>query len=129
MKRFDSIVNKVFTDLLTEQDPNALAPGLDQSGGPQVPGQPAGAAPVAAPPPAPEPEQPAEEPQKPKPLTSPGRAFLVDLIRRALEIDPKSLDDADTSVFADDEVTIENAAEIEKKLANIINRLNPTKIE
>ena len=127
MKKFDSIVNKVFTDLLTEQPAPPPAPGLDQTGGPQ--GQPVAAAPAPAAPPMPADIPAPEEEQKPKPLTSPGRAFLVDLIRRALEIDPKSLDDADTGVFADDEVTIENAAEIEKKLATIINRLNPSKID
>jgi len=128
MKKFDSIVNKVFTDLLTEQPAPAPAPapGLDQTGGPQ--GQPP-AAPAPAAPPMPADIPAPEKEQKPKPLTSPGRAFLVDLIRRALEIDPKSLDDADMGVFADDEVTIENAAEVEKKLASIINRLNPSKID
>lgn len=126
MKKFDSVVNKVFTNLLSEQEQPPV-PGLDQTGGPQA--QPAApAAPVApAPAPAATPE-PAPE-QEPRRLTAPGRAFLVDLIRRALEIDPKSLDDADTAVFADDEVTIENAAEIEKQLAGIINRLNPSRIE
>ncbi len=126
MKKFDLVVNKVFTNLLSEQE-QPPAPGLDQTGGPQA--QPAGGAPVvpapAAPAPAPEPA-PEQEPRR---LTAPGRAFLVDLIRRALEIDPKPLDDADTGVFADDEVTIENAAEVEKKLVSIINRLNPSKIE
>lgn len=126
MKKFDLVVNKVFTNLLSEQEQPPV-PGLDQTGGPQA--QPAGAPPVApvqaAPVPAPE---PASE-QEPRRLTAPGRAFLVDLIRRALEIDPKSLDDADTGVFADDEVTIENAADVEKKLVSIINRLNPSKIE
>lgn len=130
MKKFDSIVNRVFTDLLTEQPapPPAPPPGLDQTGGPQ--GQPP-MAPPAAPAPAPMPADipDPEEEQKPKPLSSPGRAFLVDLIRRALEIDPKSMDDSDMGVFADDEVTIENASEIEKKLAAIINRLNPAKID
>lgn len=126
MKKFDSVVNKVFTNLLSEQE-QAPIPGLDQTGGPQAqPAAPAApAAPVAAPVPTPEPTQE----QEPRRLTAPGRAFLVDLIRRALEIDPKSLDDADTAVFADDEVTIENAAEIEKQLASIINRLNPSRIE
>jgi hypothetical protein len=129
MKKFDSILNRDFTELLTEQPapaPVPPAPGLDQTGGPQ--GQPAGA-PPAAPAPMPADIPSPEEEEKPKPLSSPGRAFLVDLIRRALEIDPKSLDDADTGVFADDEVTIKNAAEIEKKLAAIINRLNPSKID
>lgn len=128
MKKFDSVVNKVFTNLLSEQE-QAPIPGLDQTGGPQAqpaaPVAPAPAAPGAAPAPTPEPAQE----QEPRRLTAPGRAFLVDLIRRALEIDPKSLDDADTAVFADDEVTIENAAEIEKQLASIINRLNPSRIE
>ena len=128
MKKFDSIVNKVFTDLLSEQPvPVPAVPGLDQTGGPQAQPVAPVAAPVAAPMPADIPDP--EEEQKPKPLSSPGRAFLVDLIRRALEIDPKSMDDSDTGVFADDEVTIENAAEIEKKLASIINRLNPSKID
>jgi hypothetical protein len=129
MKKFDSIVNRVFTDLLTEQPaPPAPPPGLDQTGGPQ--GQPP-MAPPAAPAPAPMPADipDPEKEQKPKPLSSPGRAFLVDLIRRALEIDPKSMDDSDMGGFADDEVTIENASEIEKKLASIINRLNPAKID
>ena len=126
MKRFDKVVNNVFAGILLEQDPGAPAPapGLDQTGGPQ--GMPP-AAPAMPPPAAPAPE-PAPEEQKPKPLTAPGRAFLVDLVRRALEIDPKSLADTDLGVFADEEVTIENAAEVEKKLLEIINRLNPSKI-
>lgn len=127
MKRFDTLVNNVFAGILLEQDPG-VAPGLDQTGGPQ--GQPP-VAPAPAPampaPAAPAPE-PAPEEQKTKPLTAPGRAFLVDLVRRALEIDPKSLADTDLGVFADEEVTIENAAEVEKKLLEIINRLNPSKI-
>lgn len=127
MKKFDTIVNKVYTNLLTEQE-IAPPPGLDQTGGPQAQPPAAPAAPAPAPAPAAPAPEPAEQ-EEPRRLTAPGRAFLVDLIRRALEIDPKSLDDADTGVFADDEVTIENAAEIEKKLASIINRLNPSRIE
>lgn len=129
MKKFDTIVNKVFVNLLSEAP--LPIPGLDQTGGPQMP--PAGAAPApaagpAAAPAQPEQPAPAEEPKEPKPLTSPGRAYLVDLMRRALEIDPKSLEEADMAVFAEDDVTVENAAEVEKKIAEIVNRVNPSRV-
>lgn len=127
MKKFDILVNKVYSDILLEQEAGQPPVGLPQDGGPA--GQ-AAPAPAPAPAVAPAAEPPAEpEPEEPKPLSPPGRAYLVDMIRRALEIDPKSLQAGDTDVFADDDVTIENAAEIEKKLAEIINRLNPSKVD
>lgn len=125
MKKFDTLVNRVYSGILLEQEAGQPPVGLPQGGGPTAQVTPApgpAAAPAAEPPAAP-------EPQEAKPLSPPGRAYLVDMIRRALEIDPKSLQSGDTDVFADDDVTIENAADIEKKLAEIINRLNPSKVD
>ena len=127
MKKFDTLVNRVYSGILLEQEAGQPPVGLPQGGGPTAQVTPA---PGPAPAPASAAEPPAApEPQEAKPLSPPGRAYLVDMIRRALEIDPKSLQSGDTDVFADDDVTIENAADIEKKLAEIINRLNPSKVD
>lgn len=122
MKKFDTLVDRVYTSILLEQDPNTPQAGLPQDGGPT-------AQPVPVPQPPAPPAPAPEETEKPKPLSPPGRAYLVDLVRRALEIDPKSLSQGDMNVFADDTVTVQNAAEIEKKLAEIIDRVNPSPVD
>ena len=107
MKKFDSLVNEVYSNILLEAPP---APGLDQTGG----NPPAAAAPAA----------PAPEPEAPEPVSSEGLRNLVDLVQRALVISPDSLDAVDKAVF-NDKVTIQNALEKQQKLSDIVDRLNP----
>jgi len=118
MKKFDSLVNEVYSNILLEAPP---APGLDQTGG----NPPAAAAP-AEPAPAPAPAAPAPEPAapEPEPVSSEGLRNLVDLIQRALVISPDSLDPVDKAVF-NDKVTVLNALEKQQKLSDIVDRLNP----
>lgn len=115
MKKFDTLVNEVYSNILLEAPP---APGLDQTGG----NPPAAAAPVA--PAAPAPAAPAPEPEAPEPVSSEGLRNLVDLVQRALVISPDSLDAVDKAVF-NDKVTIQNALEKQQKLSDIVDRLNP----
>jgi len=111
MKKFDSLVNQVYTNILLEAEaaPAAPAPAIDQTGGNA---QPAPATPAPA-------EQPA-----PEPVSSEGLRNLVDLIQRALSISPDSLEAADKAIFTT-EVTIQNALEKQKQLTDIVDRLNP----
>ena len=122
MKKFDNLVNKVYRNILLEQEQPA---GIPQTGGP-VAAQPAQPSPEPAPAPAPAPEQPPPEP--PKPVSSEGLRNLVDLIQRALVISPDSLDAADKGIF-DDKVTIDNALDKQRQITDIIDRLNPSSIE
>lgn len=113
MKKFDTLVNEVYSNILLEAPP---APGLDQTGG-----NPPAAAPAAPAPAAPAPEPAAPEPE---PVSSEGLRNLVDLVQRALVISPDSLDAVDKAVF-NDKVTIQNALEKQQKLSDIVDRLNP----
>ena len=115
MKKFDTLVNEVYSNILLEAPP---APGLDQTGG----NPPAAAAPAT--PAAPAPAAPAPEPEAPEPVSSEGLRNLVDLVQRALVISPDSLDAVDKAVF-NDKVTIQNALEKQQKLSDIVDRLNP----
>jgi len=115
MKKFDTLVNEVYSNILLEAPP---APGLDQTGG----NPPAAAAPAA--PAAPATAAPAPEPEAPEPVSSEGLRNLVDLVQRALVISPDSLDAVDKAVF-NDKVTIQNALEKQQKLSDIVDRLNP----
>jgi len=120
MKKFDILVNEVYTKILSEAPP---VPGLDQTGGnppPPIPG-------AAAPAPAPAPAAPAPE-EAPKPVSSEGLRNLVDLVQRALVISPDSLDAADKAVF-NDRVSIQNAIEKQQQLSDIIDRINPPQSE
>ena len=113
MKKFDNLVNNVYSRILLEQDQQAIP----QNGGPVQPGaaQAAPAAPApAAPPPAPEP------PAEPEKITPEGKLFLVDLIRKALAISPDSLSPEEKSVFSDSEIQSDNVEEILNKLQQII---------
>lgn len=109
MKKFDSLVNQVYTNILLEAEATP-APVIDQTGGNA---QPAPAEPAPT-------EQPA-----PEPVSSEGLRNLVDLIQRALSISPDSLEAADKAVFSA-EVTIQNALEKQKQLTDIVDRFNPT---
>ena len=103
MKKFDILVNEVYTKILSEAPP---APGLDQTGGNPPPPAPGAAAP------APEPAAsaaPAPE-EAPKPVSSEGLRNLVDLIQRALVISPDSI-------------------EKQELLSDIIDRINPPQSE
>lgn len=120
MKKFDILVNEVYTKILSEAPP---VPGLDQTGGnppPPIPG-------AAAPAPVPAPAAPAPE-EAPKPVSSEGLRNLVDLVQRALVISPDSLDAADKAVF-NDRVSIQNAIEKQQQLSDIIDRINPPQSE
>jgi 3-oxoacyl-ACP reductase-like protein len=117
MKKFDSLVNEVYSNILLEAPP---APGLDQTGG----NPPAAAAPAAPAAPEPAAPAPAPEPEAPEPVSSEGLRNLVDLVQRALVISPDSLDAVDKAVF-NDKVTIQNALEKQQKLSDIVDRLNP----
>ena len=112
MKKFNSLVNQVYSNILLEEPaPVAPAPAIDQTGGNAQP---------AAPAPAPAPiEQPT-----PEPVSSEGLRNLVDLIQRALSISPDYLDAADKRVF-NDRVTIQNALEKQQQLSDVIDKLNP----
>ena len=116
MKKFDSLVNEVYSNILLEAPP---VPGLDQTGG----NPPAAAAPAA---PTPAPAAPAPEPAapEPEPVSSEGLRNLVDLIQRALVISPDSLDSADKAIF-NDKVTVLNALDKQQQLSDIVDRLNP----
>ena len=121
MKKFDILVNEVYTKILSEAP---HAPGLDQTGGNPPPPAPGAAAP------APEPAAsaaPAPE-EAPKPVSSEGLRNLVDLIQRALVISPDSLNAADKAVF-NDRVSIQNAIEKQELLSDIIDRINPPQSE
>ena len=113
MKKFDILVNEVYTKILTEAPPSP-APNIDQTGG----NPPPGAAPAQQPP------APAPEPEAPEPVSSEGLRNLIDLVQRALVISPDSLDAADKSVF-NDKVTIQNALEKQQQLTDIVDRINP----
>ena len=63
MKKFDSLVNEVYSNILLEAPP---APGLDQTGG----NPPAAAAPAAPAAPEPAAPAPAPEPEAPEPVSS-----------------------------------------------------------
>jgi hypothetical protein len=115
MKKFDTLVNEVYTKILSEAPPT---PGLDQTGG----NPPPDAAPAPA---APAPAAPVEVP---KPVSSEGLRNLIDLVQRALVISPDSLDAADKSVF-NDKVTIQNALEKQQQLTDIVDRINPAQTE
>ena len=79
-------------NLLTEQmppmDPAMAAPPMDPAMGGAPP---MGGMPPMMPPMAPPPER--------KELTSPGREFLIELVRKALGVDPNDLSEHDKSVF------------------------------
>lgn len=111
MKKFDNLVNSVYTRILLEQGQQAIP----QNGGPVQPGEPQAAAPAPEPEPAPE---PAPEPEK---LTSEGKMFLVDLIRKALAISPDSLSPEEKAVFSEPEIQADNADEILETLQRIIS--------
>jgi len=114
MKKFDSLVNEVYSNILLEAPPVS---GLDQTGG----NPPPAAAPAV---PAPAAPVPAPEAPEPEPVSSEGLRNLVDLIQRALVISPDSLDPVDKAVF-NDKVTVLNALEKQQKLSDIVDRLNP----
>jgi|688.fasta_scaffold223126_2 hypothetical protein len=115
MKRFNSLVNEVYAKILEQETVPAAIP---QTGGPVTPTT------AGEQPPAPAPEQPAapEQPvQEPKPLTSEGKVFLIDYIRKALAIDPGTLTPDEKAVFNEPEVNSENGEEILNRLQEIIN--------
>lgn len=119
MKKFDILVNEVYTKILSEAPPPpAPAPNVDQTGG----NPPTDAIPDQQ---LTEPAPPAAE--EPKPLSSEGVRNLVDLVQRALVITPDSLDAADKAVF-NDKVTIQNALEKQQQLTDIIDRINPPQL-
>jgi hypothetical protein len=110
MKKFNSLVNQVYSNILLEEPaPVAPAPAIDQTGGNAQPAAPAPA--------------PIEQPT-PEPVSSEGLRNLVDLIQRALSISPDSLDAVDKSIF-NSEITIQNSLEKQKQLTDIVDRLNP----
>ena len=120
MKKFDSLVNQVYANILLEAPlPASPVPAIDQTGGNPPPGD------VLSQPPAPATNP---EPEEPKPVSSEGLRNLVDLIQRALVISPDSLDSTDKAIF-NDRVTIQNAIEKQQQLSDIIDRINPPQIE
>jgi len=64
---------------------------------------------------------PSASPQAPQPLTSEGKVFLIDLIKRALAISPDNISQQDKAVF-NEKLTTENADTVLKKLQNIIEQ-------
>lgn len=116
MKKFDTLVNSVYSKILLEQEQQAIP----QNGGPVQPGAPTDQLPQAqAAAPAEEPP-PAEEPAPAEPLSSEGKVFLVDLIRKALAISPDSLSPDEKAVFSKPTVQATNADEILEELERII---------
>jgi hypothetical protein len=114
MKKFNSLVNEVYARILEQETTPAAIP---QTGGPVTPTT-TGEQPPLPIPDTPAPEQPAEEP---KPLTSEGKVFLIDYIRKALAIDPGTLTPDEKAVFNEPEVNSENGEEILNRLQDIIS--------
>lgn len=111
MKLFEQRLQEFYTNLLEAH------PSIPQDGGPVVPPPPADTAPAAvpaAPPPA--------APEPPKPLTSEGKRFLVELALKALAVNPDSISPADKAIF-ETQVTVENADEVANRIAQITEGL------
>lgn len=114
MKKFDNLVNSVYGRILLEQEQQSIP----QTGGPVQPGPPV-LEPVA-PAPVPEEPPPPEELPQPEKLTSEGKMFLIDLIRKALAISPESLTPEEKGVFSAAEIQADNAEDTLSKLQQII---------
>lgn len=114
MKRFNSLVTEVYARILEQP---VVPPAIPQTGGPVVPVG-AGEQPPVPPLAAPAPEQPQAEPQ---PLTSAGKVFLIDYVRKALAVDPGTLTADEKAIFNEPEVNAENGDQILNRLQEIID--------
>ena len=101
MENFVNTVAKYKRELIIEQEP-AVTPEAQP-----VEGDPAAAAAPVAPPPAP-----------PKPLTTEGKRFMVELALKALAYNPDHIADPEKDIFTN-EVTPENAEEMLEKIQRI----------
>lgn len=115
MKKFNSLVTEVYARILEQPVTPAAIP---QTGGPVVPVGAGEQPPVPPLAPAPAPEQPQGEPQ---PLTSAGKVFLIDYVRKALAVDPGTLSADEKSIFNEPEVNAENGDQILTRLQEIID--------
>jgi hypothetical protein len=60
-----------------------------------------------------------QPPVQPKQVTTEGKKFLIEIMIKALAFDPDHLSEFDKSIF-DEEVTIDNAEEVLKKIEAIV---------
>lgn len=114
MKKFQAVVNEVYMRILEQETTPAAIP---QTGGPVTPST------TGEPPPAPAASAPAPEQPRPEgqPLTSPGKVFLIDYIRKALAVDPGTLTADEKAIFNEPEVNAENGDQILTRLQEIID--------
>ena len=116
-KKVDQLLEKVSkaAGITLEQGPPMGPPPGGPMGPPPGAGGPmppmGGIPPMGGPPPA---------PPEPKTLTGEGKRFLVEMVVKALSIDPDNLTEPEKAIFEDD-ITPENAEDVLDTLREIID--------